>query len=56
MTLDEAIEHADEMAMRVGGCCGDEHAQLACWLRELKALRENESPCYVPTTIEQSNA
>ena len=39
MTLDEAIDHAREIA---GGCgeCADEHRQLAEWLEELKALKE----------------
>lgn len=37
MTLDEAIKHAEEKA---GNCeCGKEHAQLASWLKELKAAR-----------------
>ena len=41
MTLDEAIEHADEKA-ECDGSCGDNHRQLAMWLRELKALKEKE--------------
>ena len=43
MTLDEAIEHAKEVACDDGPCT-TEHAQLADWLSELKMLRtENES-------------
>lgn len=46
MTLDEAIKHAEEVAeydcyneeQRV---CAEEHRQLAEWLKELKAHREN---------------
>ena len=38
MTLDEAIEHASEVA---DGCgeCAEEHEQLAEWLRELRLAR-----------------
>lgn len=39
MTLDEAIEHAREIAS-CGGECAEEHAQLAEWLEELKRRRE----------------
>jgi hypothetical protein len=38
MTLDEAIEHADEIARECGPCAED-HRQLATWLRELKERR-----------------
>ena len=55
MTIDEAIQHAEEVAEehakynRYGGfesCdeCAKEHRQLAEWLKELKQLREQE-PC-----------
>lgn len=41
MTLEEAIEHAEERASE--GMCGDgcrhDHAQLAEWLRELRDMR-----------------
>ena len=46
MSLDEAIEHADEVAYNnlysLTGCdaCGEEHLQLAHWLRELKKYKE----------------
>ena len=45
MTLDEAIKHAEEVAEEKR-CekCGEEHRQLAEWLKELKQLREQE-PC-----------
>ena len=41
MTLEEAIEHADERAGDETCCdeCRHDHAQLAEWLRELKELR-----------------
>ena len=41
MTLDEAIKHAEEVAEEKR-CekCGEEHRQLAEWLKELKQLRE----------------
>ena len=38
MTLEEAIRHAEEKA-KCGGRCGEEHAQLAMWLKELQAWR-----------------
>ena len=38
MTLDEAIEHADERACGNDQCAKD-HAQLADWLRELREAR-----------------
>lgn len=50
MTLDEAIAHCKEVAQRLkASCdlqdhvCGDEHLQLASWLEELKALREEKA-------------
>lgn len=57
MTLDEAIKHCEEKAKEqrawakelIGGLvvedcleCAKEHEQLAAWLRELKALREEK--------------
>ena len=39
MTLDEAIEHAEEVATTRCGECAEEHMQLAEWLRELKRLK-----------------
>ena len=41
MTLEEAIRHAEEKA-KCGGRCGEEHAQLAEWLRELQERRAAE--------------
>ena len=38
MTLEEAIKHAEEKA-KCGGRCGEDHAQLARWLKELQELR-----------------
>ena len=50
MTLDEAIKHCEEVAEEAkmtpcikGGLvekCGQEHEQLAEWLKELKAYKE----------------
>lgn len=50
MTLDEAIKHCEEVAMEKCKLsdsysfeehkCGEEHRQLAKWLKELKQLRE----------------
>lgn len=40
MTLEEAIDHAEEVAKIECGKCAEEHRQLAEWLRELKKLRE----------------
>lgn len=39
MTLDEAIEHAEQCADNSCGECAEEHKQLADWLRELKRAR-----------------
>lgn len=43
MTLDEAIEHALEVA-KTADCkeCMEEHLQLANWLIELKYMKEVE--------------
>jgi hypothetical protein len=41
MTIDEAIAHADEQAYRCRGTdCGNEHAELAQCLRELRTRRD----------------
>ena len=42
MTLEEAIRHAEEKA-KCGGRCGEDHAQLAEWLKELRERRTAES-------------
>ena len=42
MTMEEAIKHAEEKA-KCGGKCGEEHAQLAMWLKELQKLRAVET-------------
>lgn len=55
MTLDEAIEHADEVA----GCaaqCGVEHAQLAAWLRELRDRRVNAASSQPPVAKQPAQA
>lgn len=44
MTLEQAIEHAEDTAMSAVGCeCRDEHRQLAEWLRELQERRKADS-------------
>lgn len=41
MTLEEAIEHAEDTALSAIGCkCREEHRQLAAWLRELQERRK----------------
>ena len=40
MTIDEAIEHAEKRSQECNGSkCGQEHLELARWLRELRCLR-----------------
>ena len=40
-TLEEAIEHAEDIAISAIGCeCREEHRQLAEWLRELQERRK----------------
>ena len=41
MTLEEAIRHAEEKA-KCEGKCGEDHAQLAGWLKELRERRAAE--------------
>ena len=49
LSIDEAIAHAREVASRKFDdrvhciSCAEEHEQLAEWLEELKALREEKS-------------
>ena len=44
MTLEEAIEHAEDIATSAIGCeCREEHRQLAAWLRELQERRKADS-------------
>jgi hypothetical protein len=41
LTLDEAIEHAEDIAISAIGCeCREEHRQLAAWLCELQERRK----------------
>ncbi len=41
MTIDEAINHCNEMAdEHKCDACGEDHAQLAEWLKELKRLKQ----------------
>ena len=41
LTIEEAIEHAEDIAVSAIGCeCRDEHRQLAEWLRELVERRK----------------
>ena len=48
MTINESIEHALEQSkINPKSKCAKEHAQLASWLKELKAWRSRfkNSPC-----------
>ena len=41
MTIEQAIEHADDVSISAIGCeCREEHRQLAEWLRELQERRK----------------
>lgn len=43
MTIEEAIEHAEDTALSAIGCeCREEHRQLAAWLRELQERRKEQ--------------
>lgn len=42
-SLDDAIKHAEEVADSRCDMCGQEHKQLASWLKELKAYKEQRS-------------
>lgn len=53
MTLEEAIEHAKRERIGDGGCAED-HAQLAEWLEELQAKREDVEK--LTAKLEFSNA
>ena len=49
MTLEQAIEHAEDTAISAIGCeCREEHRQLAEWLRELQERRKEPEivECY----------
>ena len=39
MTIEEAIRHAEEVSQRKCDECGNQHQQLANWLKELVVLR-----------------
>jgi DNA repair exonuclease SbcCD ATPase subunit len=56
MTLEEAISYADHVAQtNVCPECGQEHAQLADWLRELIALRSAVIQLEKMVRIEEQN-
>lgn len=40
MTIEEAIKHAEEVANSLCTECGEEHRQLAEWLKELKEYKK----------------
>lgn len=40
MTIEEAIKHCNNIASSQCNECGEEHKQLAEWLKELRCLRE----------------
>lgn len=51
MTIDEAIDHAEEVATKlqqtcnnVASSCAADHRQLAAWLKELKERRSSAQP------------
>lgn len=46
MTLDEAIEHCEEMGCKSGGLQED-YKQLATWLTDLRMYREGETGSYI---------
>ena len=50
MTLDEAIKHAEEVAIDQDLCCSEcaeEHRQLAEWLKQLKEIKRIlDAPSY----------
>lgn len=41
MTLEEAINHAEEVAVTSCDECREEHEQLSAWLKELKRIKED---------------
>lgn len=41
MTLEEVINHAEEVAVTSCDECREEHEQLAAWLKELKRIKED---------------
>jgi hypothetical protein len=43
MNLDEAIQHCEEIANSKCDKCGEEHLQLANWLKELKERRSKDN-------------
>jgi hypothetical protein len=47
MTLEEAITHCEEVGRKNLDCgnekCGNEHLQLAEWLKELQGYRDDRS-------------
>ena len=58
MTIDEAIEHCEEIAQdcELGEkptVCADEHRQLAEWLRELKEYKTKNQENNEPLTWEE---
>ena len=47
MTLEQAIEHAEDTAKSASGCeCRDEHRQLAEWLTILKKAKFEYDEAY----------
>ena len=47
MTLEQAIEHAEDTAKSAIGCeCREEHRQLAEWLKELAERRKQPEIIY----------
>jgi len=53
VNLDEAIIHAEDVAS-AQGCteCGQQHRQLAAWLRELRDRRAHDGILQAENTVE----
>lgn len=47
MTIEEAIKHCNNVASSQCNTCGEEHKQLAEWLKELKCLRKVVDKKYI---------
>ena len=51
MSLEQAIEHAEDTAKSAIGCeCREEHRQLAEWLRELQERRKQPEQRWIPVS------
>ena len=55
MTLDEAIQHAQEIADKGCDQCAKDHQQLAEWLTELKTRREEDINTVKPNQLSHND-